>query len=125
MKKALLIAAAVGCGVVGAFLYLAALLFRVNPPELAETQFMDVIIGLFLGGAAWAAFHAIELPHAPPERTKLSLATGVLVCVCAAASLVACHRLQLAERERQAQAAISAAAVNTNAPISRPLEQAH
>ena len=76
MRKTPLTVAAVGCGAVGAFFYLAALLFRVEPPELTRTQFMDVIIGALLGVGVWGLFHAFELPHARPARAKLSFATG-------------------------------------------------
>ena len=62
---------------------------------------ISLLIGLFLGAGVWGLFHTFELPRAPSKRAKLSFATGALVCLCTGASLVAWHRLQLAERERQ------------------------
>ena len=120
MKKVTLAVVGGGCVGTGALLFLAALVFRVEPPELAGTEVMDVFIGLLLGGGMWGLLGALL-----PARRGASLAAGVLICLFAGGALVTWHRFQLAERERYARAAAAGAASRTNTPPSRPLEEVH
>jgi len=106
MKKVLLALLVIVTGGLGSLWYLAAIVFRVDPPELEDTQVMDVFIGVLLGIATLGAFHLFQLPRSSIPRMRLSIATGIMVCLLAGCSLISWHRYTLAVRERNAKAAI-------------------
>lgn len=106
MKKVLLGLLVIATGGLGGIWFLAALVFRVDPPELESTQVMDAFIGILLGVAALGLFHLLQFPRSGVTRRRWSIATGITVCVLAGGSLISWHRYTLAVRERNAKAAI-------------------
>ena len=113
---------AILCAIVGAVLYLLALLSRPDPPELAQTQFLDLFIGILLGIGSWGLLLVRGIAATRRPRHKTSLICGIIVSICTSGSLIAWHRLQLAERERNAEsaAAETVSQTNTDAAHQKP-----
>lgn len=106
IRKIILVLLVIATGFYGGVLFLAALIFRVEPPELVETEVGDVFIGVLLGAAVFGLFHLFQIPRSAIPRRRLSIIAGILVCVLAAGALIAWHRYGLALRMRHSREAV-------------------
>lgn len=95
----------VSCGIIGVFCFLLALLARVDPPELINTIFIDIIIG---GVIAFAVFSLAQfILFSNSKKIKISKILGIILGMAASVTLIFWQCWQLEIRSEASRETIS------------------